>query len=175
MRLLVLTLVFLCLGVVAQAHAADVPSTACAVPEFRQFDFWAGEWDVTDPAGKTVGHNRIDAILDGCALQESWTGSSGFRGHSFNLYDRSRSVWHQTWVDSSGTLLLLEGGLQDGAMVLEGTRHSRERNAPVRDRITWTPNADGSVRQHWQSSLDDGKTWQTVFDGLYRRSTRAPD
>ncbi len=32
--------------------------------------------------------------------------------------------------------------------------------------ITWTPNADGSVRQHWETS-EDGKTWKTAFDGLY--------
>ena len=37
-----------------------------------------------------------------------------------------------------------------------------------RERITWTPNADGSVRQHWETSTDDGKTWKTSFDGLYR-------
>ena len=29
------------------------------------------------------------------------------------------------------------------------------------------PNEDGSVRQHWQSSTDDGANWTDVFDGLY--------
>ncbi|CAN5170593.1 hypothetical protein BH11PSE14_BH11PSE14_24070 [soil metagenome] len=37
-----------------------------------------------------------------------------------------------------------------------------------RERITWTPNADGSVRQFWESSSDDGKRWTTAFDGLYK-------
>ena len=37
------------------------------------------------------------------------------------------------------------------------------------ERITWTPNADGTVRQHWEQSTDGGKTWTTAFDGLYRR------
>jgi hypothetical protein len=37
------------------------------------------------------------------------------------------------------------------------------------ERITWTPNADGTVRQHWEQSADGGKTWETAFDGLYRR------
>jgi hypothetical protein len=36
------------------------------------------------------------------------------------MYDAARQVWHQTWVDSSGTLLLLEGGLRGKSMVLEG-------------------------------------------------------
>ncbi len=164
MRILTLGVCLWCVAAAAQ------PLAPCDTAEFRQFDFWVGHWDVTDPDGNTVGHNRIDAILNGCALQENWTGGSSFRGHSFNIYDRARGVWHQTWVDSSGALLQLEGGLLDGAMVLEGTRYSPKRNAPVQDRISWTPNADGSVRQHWQSSVDGGASWQTVFDGLYRHA-----
>jgi hypothetical protein len=27
----------------------------------------------------------------------------------------------------------------------------------------------GKVRQHWESSADDGKTWTTAFDGLYAK------
>jgi hypothetical protein len=30
----------------------------------------------------------------------------GYSGESLNEYDAARKVWHQTWVDSSGTLLL---------------------------------------------------------------------
>jgi hypothetical protein len=39
----------------------------------------------------------------------------------------------------------------------------------VVDRITWTPNEDGSVRQFCEISKDDGETWQVGFDGLYKR------
>ena len=38
-------------------------------------------------------------------------------------------------------------------------------------RGTWTPNPDGSVRQQFEISTDEGKTWQLNFDGLYRRKT----
>jgi hypothetical protein len=37
------------------------------------------------------------------------------------------------------------------------------------ERITWTPQADGSVRQHWQQSADGGKTWSDAFVGIYTR------
>ena len=43
-------------------------------------DFWLGDWSVTTPDGKHAGDNRIEAILDGCALSESWTGAGGGRG-----------------------------------------------------------------------------------------------
>jgi hypothetical protein len=34
----------------------------------------------------------------------------------------------------------------------------------------------GKVRQHWESSQDAGRTWKTVFDGLYtpRAARRGP-
>lgn len=50
-------------------------TTACvARPEFRQFDFWAGEWDVY-PAGvgERVGRGRIALILYRCVVEENWT------------------------------------------------------------------------------------------------------
>src|SRR4051812_1628318 len=36
-------------------------------PEFRQFDFWIGQWDV-EMGGQKAGANRIDKSLDGCLL-----------------------------------------------------------------------------------------------------------
>jgi hypothetical protein len=157
-------LVLLTLGapVTAQAPPKAPP---CSSPEHRQFDFWIGEWRVTTPDGKHAGDNRIERVLDGCALHESWEGAGGGRGFSYNAYDAQRKVWHQTWVDRQGNLLLLEGGLVDGAMVLSGAQGA------ALNRITWTPNRDGSVRQHWQVSTDEGKSWQTAFDGLYRRKS----
>lgn len=37
----------------------------CTAPEHSQFDFWVGEWSVTDGEGKVVGTNTIEKILDG--------------------------------------------------------------------------------------------------------------
>jgi len=89
-------------------------------------------------------------------------------GRSLNAYDASTDRWHQTWVDSTGGLLLLDGGLVDGAMVLEGSAPADQGAAPERQRIAWTVERDG-VRQHWEASADGGTTWRTAFDGCYRR------
>jgi hypothetical protein len=132
----------------------------------RDFDFWVGEWDVFGPQGRQVGTSTIALLFDGGALSEHWQGSGGVAGHSLNAYDPHRDRWHQTWVDSTGGLLLLDGGLVAGSMVLEGTAPG-EDGSLERQRVTWTPR-DGHVRQHWESSADDGVTWQTVFDGDYR-------
>jgi len=139
----------------------------CEAPEHRQFDFWLGSWNVHGPAGKLAGVNRIEREYDGCVLHERYTTERGYRGESLNAYDPGRRLWHQTWVDNQGTLLALEGGLQGSSMVMQGETTAGDGKA-TKHRITWTPNSDGSVRQHWESA-DASGTWKTVFDGKYTR------
>ncbi len=145
----------------------DASAQAALPPESRQFDFWIGEWDVTNPAGKAAGRSRIEAIAGGAGLLETWTGATGYSGRSLNAWNAARKQWQQFWVGSDGGVLELNGGLVDGRMVLTGEHNVRGRH--LIERITWTPNADGSVRQHWEQSADAGKTWTTAFDGLYRK------
>ena len=137
------------------------------VPEQRQFDFWLGDWEVSDPSGRVVGHNRIEAILGGKVIQEHWRGAKGSSGTSLNAYLPGRRAWHQTWVDDQGEVLELSGGLVGASMVLEGRTPTGQGDR--RERISWTPLPDGRVRQHWEQSLDGGRTWTTAFEGVYRR------
>ena len=146
-------------------------ATPCADPRHRDFDFWLGTWEVRDPDGNLVGHNRVTRLFDECGLREEWTGAGGLRGTSLNVFAAKRGRWHQTWVDSSGALLLLDGGLRNGARVLEAT------GGPLRHRISWSRihGDPDRVRQHWETSAD-GRTWETAFDGRYLRTTeRQPD
>jgi hypothetical protein len=148
-----------------QAPAAVLP---LAPPEARQFDFWIGEWEVFLPDGKKAGENRIEKVANDWGLLENWNGGGGYSGKSLNTWISERKRWQQFWV-GSGDALELSGGLNAaGEMVLEG-RSIGAGAKETRERITWTPNADGTVRQHWQQSSDGGATWTTAFDGLYRR------
>jgi hypothetical protein len=157
----------------APAAPTTPPAKPCTSPEYRQFDFWIGDWDVTNPAGKPAGTNLIKPILDGCVLHESWVAAGGgFTGQSHNTFDPTRGVWHQTWVDMSGTLLLLEGRFDNGVMTLSDKDTPGKKDAKAINEIAWTPNADGSVRQLWRTSNDGGKTWAVAFDGKYVKSVR---
>ena len=127
------------------------------------FDFWLGEWEVHDPQGRHVGRNSVTAPFATGAVAEHWRGDGGVVGHSLSAWDAERGCWHQTWMDSTGGVLLLDGDVRGGAMVLEGI------DADARQRITWTVEGD-AVRQLWESSKDDGETWVVAFDGRYRRS-----
>jgi hypothetical protein len=145
--------------------APSTTSAPCAGAAYRQFDFWLGEWNVFGPKGRQVGRSHIEAVLGGCVIAEHWTSGSGpaSDGRSLNQYQVGTGQWEQYWVDAQGGRLLLRGGLQGASMVLAS------EDGPARQRITWTPNADGSVRQLWESSSDAGATWTVAFDGLYRR------
>ena len=149
-----------------------VPPAPCSQNEHRQFDFWIGEWEVRDASGKLQGHNTIEPILGGCVLKESWRGTSGNVGESFNLYDKQAGHWHQSWVDNDGTLLKLDGGLHDNAMVMQGPGKAQDGSG-LMNRITWTPLEDGRVKQHWQTSHDGGETWSDAFVGFYARHEAA--
>ena len=160
----------------AEEATESAPAARCTGPEHRQFDFWLGEWNVSSN-GQVAGSNSVVSIQGGCAVQENWRGAGegGITGTSLNAYDRERGVWHQTWVDSGGTLLQLEGGLADGVMVLEGERPTPLGKGVTRHRIAWTPNPDGSVRQLWEASQDEGVNWTVIFDGLYLDATDMGD
>ena len=161
----------MCVFAVGNAHA-QVPSKPCADAESHQFDFWIGDWDVFNPKGDLVGTNLIAPIYGGCVLHETWKAVKVVHGQSFNRYDAERGVWHQTWVDNGGSLLLLEGGMKGAEMVLsDATTPGRKPGAQVNE-VRWSKNADGSVRQVWTTSKDGGKTWATAFDGKYVRSSR---
>ncbi len=142
----------------------------CSAPQYRQFDFWIGHWDVFQPDGKRAGENLIEPILGGCALRETWQGSGGFSGTSLNAYDAVGKLWHQTWLDNHGGRLDLAGGLRGQAMVLESREpHPDKPGATLDQRIAWSVLPDASVRQLWETSEDGGKTWSVAFDGKYVR------
>lgn len=143
----------------------------CRTSMHRQFDFWIGEWTVTDSSGtRLLGRNRITLEDSGCIIHEQWTsnGTPASTGQSLNAYDLRTRQWGQDWVGSGGEVLHLRGGLVNGRMVLEGDGLS-PAGAPQRERVTWTPLPDGRVRQFWESSTDGGKSWSVSFDGWYRK------
>lgn len=157
------------LTIPAAMAAQQQPKPSCADPGYRQFDFWVGDWEVTDSAGKAVyGANRITLEEGKCLVHEQWTGSRGGTGQSFNFRDHQTGRWTQVWVGNDGLVLDISGGLDGTAMVLtgEGVTTAGQK---VMHRASWTPMPDGRVRQFWQQSSDAGKSWTVVFDGWYRR------
>jgi hypothetical protein len=173
-------LAFALLGVGLSAQAETQLATAaagqkgayCAAPEYRQLDFWIGDWDTIDmqdhPDGKgpSIAHARIEPILGGCALHELYEQSDGLVGQSYSLYVASRKIWHQSWVNNGGGLWLQEGNFDaHGVLTLTATTIAKD-GTEVHHKITWAKQGDG-VREISVASKDGGKTWAPEFDCLF--------
>ena len=132
-----------------------------ARPEFRQFDYWLGEWDV-EIGGQKLAKSSIQLILDDCVIFENYTDSRGYAGKSFSLYDATTKKWEQRYVDSGGALHNWTGGLDNGVMTFRWD-HDNTLN-----RMTYTKEGPDRVRQILETSTD-GKSWTKTYDGLYIR------
>lgn len=145
-------------------------SEPCAhIPEYRAFDFWIGEWEVRNPAGQTIGENRIVPLLNGCGLQENWTDAQGNEGKSLNAFDRTMGIWRQLWVSDRGNVTDYGIGRvrEDGALEFDA-----EVKNPAGEtghlRMVFTPVAPDTVRQEIFQS-DDGEQWTSAWLGIYVR------
>lgn len=86
---------------VAQAQPNWNP---CLDPAYHDFDFWVGDWNVTnrflqpDTTWVVAGAatNRVYSVLNGCAIIEHWKGNMGprpIRGFSIRAYDAIKEKW----------------------------------------------------------------------------------
>jgi hypothetical protein len=151
----------------AAAQTAAPPPPKCDAPEYRQFDFWVGSWDVT-MRGQPAGGNLVTLEEGGCLVHEHWTGKGGGTGQSFNFFDRDDGAWHQVWVSNTGSVLYLTGHYADGTLTYLGETR-RPDGTSLRHRLSFHPNGDGTVRQLWETSSDSGATWAVSFDGHYTK------
>ena len=136
---------------------------------YRQFDFWIGEWDVfLTNGGNKVGDNIITKEQNGCLLRENWTSISGNTGTSTNYVNPETRKWNQIWHGASGNYTYYEGEWQGGAMRFTGTNYDYGK-VPEHMRMTFTPNADGSVRQLIELQNALSEEWTVSFDGTYKR------
>ncbi|HVG33242.1 MAG TPA: hypothetical protein VM911_09180 [Pyrinomonadaceae bacterium] len=156
----------------AQTQTAAPPKPApannpcVAKSEHRQFDFWVGEWDVTD-RDKKIATSSIQSIVGSCIVFENYFDATGYTGKSFNFFDATLGKWRQTWVDSIGHVSEFVGEYRDGAMRFEGETH-REDGRRVLRRMTIFNLGAGRVRQYSEWSLD-GKDWKAGYDYTYLR------
>ncbi|TFG76700.1 MAG: hypothetical protein E4H26_04195 [Flavobacteriales bacterium] len=143
---------------------------ACCTKNHEAFDFWMGQWEVTNPDGSVAGTNRTDKIQSGCIIQEHWISANGkLTGSSFNFYNTKSGQWEQLWIDNSGNTLKLFGNRIEDRMVLTSEPFTLTDGNTYVNRITWTDLSDGSVRQLWEL-LQDDQVVNILFDGRYTKA-----
>ena len=162
------------MSMLAPASAQDDAKPRCdELPSYHLLDFWVGDWNVY-VGDEQVGHNRIERALHGCAIFEHWAGRGGNEGKSL-FFVSDDGTWKQVWVTEWANR---PGGVKEKAMIDiapgEGVRFQGKLQHPDvgewPDRTTLKPLENGAVRQLVETSADNGNTWKTTFDAIYRRA-----
>ncbi len=149
--------------------APAAPAGPCDGVDYHAFDFWVGDWDVTDVNGTPQGTNSITREEGGCLLVERWVSAAGNTGQSYNYYDPGMDVWRQVWV-SGGAIIDYTGGLTEtGSMRLEGVISNRAGTPALPFTGEWTLNEDGTVTQHFEQYNREDDTWAVWFTGIYHK------
>lgn len=164
-------LFYLAISFTSAGGLAQLP---CDGPQYRQFDFWLGEWEAYGAKGK-AGDSRISVILDSCVILEEWTSSNltqgvRYAGKSFNTYNKSSGQWQQTWVDNVGGSTEFLRGISEKDRITFYADHLKDgKGGEFSRRLTFQKLSDDKLRQHGEISKDGGKTWTTEYDLEYRR------
>jgi tetratricopeptide (TPR) repeat protein len=135
-------------------------------PEYRQFDYWLGEWEVM-AQGKKLASSSIQLILDDCVIFENYVDVNQYSGKSFSIWDAETKQWQQRYVDSLGAFHAWIGGLENNQMRFFW-KHDVS-GTPTTERMTYIREDPDHVRQRIDVTTDDGKSWTTTYDGMYVR------
>jgi hypothetical protein len=138
--------------------------------DYRQFDFWLGDWDVFDKAGDALGSSHVERILANCVLFETWRGLGAGEGRSLSSWNPGLHRWEQYWVDGQGVPIFFTGRLEQGELRLRAYSASRS-GTPLQRRMTFSKLPDGRVRQLSESSSDGGRTWVAEYDFYYLKKS----
>lgn len=137
--------------------------------QYRQFDFWLGQWNVYTREGRFAGQNTVSNRSGGCLLLEEWVSARGGNGTSMNYVDPETGQWRQVWMGVNNHIDYTGGLNADGQMVLEGEityfREDSARSAPFRG--IWTPLDNGHVIQHFQQYDAEAVAWEDWFLATY--------
>ena len=140
--------------------------------DLTKFDFWVGKWELTWQGGK--GTNLIEKKLNGKVIQENFEATEGnFKGYlgtSISVFNPQDGKWHQAWADSNGGYIDLIGITQGNTRIFQTTR-SRKRpdGAEAISRMRFYNITEDSFDWDWESSTDDGESWQLAWRINYQR------
>ncbi|MGH9322695.1 MAG: hypothetical protein ACRD21_08435 [Vicinamibacteria bacterium] len=161
--------VLLMISTAAAAQIAPADSRRCERNAgYRGMDFWIGNWDVETSEGKPAGKSQIELILGSCIILETWAGTGGYEGKSFNLFHPSTGRWEQIWVDNMGQITKYEGEAKDGDIYYRAESRDPD-GTPALRKMTFYRKGPDQVRQFGESSKDGGKSWTVDYDLLYKR------
>lgn len=148
----------------------------CEDSEFKQFDFWLGDWDVASAAdGVHRGSSHISKEMGGCVVWENWTSAGNpYFGKSYNTWNPNLKRWEQYWVDNSAGVMFFHGELKNNIMDYWTEDVPQAGGGTLLRHLQFFNVGPDKVRQFSQGSKDGGKTWHTEYDLIYTRVPAKP-
>ena len=138
---------------------AAAPS--CSTAEYRQLDFWVGEWDASFVQNGKPGRavNRITKDEYGsCVITEHfYQADIDYKGHSVSMYDGTQ--WRQTWVDNQGSYIALAGGPVTGQKHIFALDTIRNSDKAQFTRMIWEDVKPDSFTWRWQQRKTGADPW----------------
>lgn len=161
---------------VALAKEVHHNGAPCEDPEFKQFDFWLGDWNVASAAdGTPRGISHISKEMGGCVIWENWTSAgSPYFGKSYNTWNPNLKRWEQYWVDTSAGVMFFHGELKNNIMDYWTEDVPQRGGGTLLRHLQFFNLGPDKVRQFSQGSNDGGKTWHTEYDLIYTRVPAKP-
>lgn len=122
-------------------------------------NFDSEEW------AESKSKNSIRKSYGGKVIEENFA-TEGFSGHSVSVFDATKKIWKQTWVDDSGAYLLFEGGMVGKEFILKQTN----TQPGVAMRMVFKEITESSFDWSWEASKDGEKTWKPMWVVAYKRA-----
>jgi hypothetical protein len=169
MRIFVLLVVMWVL-IPSNLFAGEVGKGSCSTGASRQLDYWLGNWNVVSPGSDYKGISTVSLSMDKCLLTENWDNGKGHLGRDLFAYSPDDKTWYGMFVDNEGRVhVFTDGKVDQGSAVFHGPSRS-ETGGAVLNRITIRRLSPVKVERTWEKSTDNGRTWNTVFQGDYTRA-----
>lgn len=159
-----------------------VAQEACQEEHYREFDFWIGEWDITnlrlqeDGSWLNVGAatNRVFPVAGGCGIVELWDGYLGgdhVRGFSVRTYNSDTGKWHLVlnWPQQNRARFgALEGVFAHGRGEFS-TEFTTPDGTTGLTRYSFADIGHDAFRWNDGTSVDGGQTWRTSWIMEFKR------
>jgi hypothetical protein len=164
----------------AQAAAPSNTTPATSTGSAGDFDFLAGEWQISHRRLKSeaeavwdefAGEATCWSVLSGAgSIEELRIPARNFFGLGIRLLDIEKKIWADHWVSArSGVLGLpgLTGVFKDGAGVF--IAEDTDDGKPIKVRGLWDEITPKSCRWSQAVSRDNGATWRDNWVMHWRR------
>ena len=151
-------------------RAAESAPAACSTDSrYNEQDFTLGDWDVYEEGQKSASVH-LEKVLNGCAIQETWTpfGGSGEHGIGLFTYSRLLGHWGYFWVADNSQTTAFTGDRRASNEMLYVTYAPLAASGRKERHWTLALQPDGSIRELAVGSVD-GKSWNPEYELIWRR------